>query len=391
MSTSPKAAQKNKFLLALAWIFAVLFVVSTIGVVLTFFPIGKLLSADFYQQALEDVHIYQRLPETIAKQLAINLTPNPQDSDSQISLLVLNEQEWESILIELIDPVWLQSQSEEVLEQFFDILLHAPDPVHTPVEISVAEVKMSLTGPDGIQAFNQVLDAQPPCSINQLMGLVQIGLGMENTTGSILCRPPDYILSELSPLVQSFLSSAVSQLPDQVQFYLPLAIIDSQIAGTASNTNLGEIPESIRILRQANSAISWSPLLPMIMMLLVTVFAVRSLRDFMLWWGGTLLAAGLISLVLAVIMVPTANWALDSFIPLDLSSYLSMPELLVQIGFADLSSELVNGLVMSMVIPAGVITTIGLALLLGVFLLSRSPGSTSAQHIHPTTPTETYR
>jgi hypothetical protein len=361
---------------------ALLFILSAIGVVFTYFPIGRMLDAEFYQQALEDVRIYQRLPETIARQLAVNLSSAPGESDSRIPLVVLNEQEWETILIDLIDPIWLQSQSEHIIDQIFEILLVSPDPVNTPLEISVTEVKKSLAGPDGVQAFNQIIEAQPPCSLDQLVGLVQTGLGMENSISSVLCRPPDFIIAELNPFVESFLITTVGQLPDQVEFYLPFSTLESYTESIAQEPNLGDIPEPVRILRQTNSLISLSPLLPVIFLLLLTLVVVRSLRDLMVWWGASLLTAGIISLILAFVMVPAAKWAIEAYMPLDLRSLISMPEFLVQVGFTDLYAELGKQLLMSIIIPAGTLSAIGFALLLGAYLLSRNTPKRKHQPIN---------
>ena len=370
MSTSQVNTKRNSLSTILAWILALLFIASAIGVVFTYFPIGRLLDAEFYQQALEDVHIYQRLPETIAKQLAANLTPTPGETDSGIPIMVLSEQEWETILLDLIDPIWLQSQSDHILDQVFEILLVSPDPVNTPIEISVTEVKSSLAGPDGVHALNQIIEAQPPCSLDQLVGLVQTGLGMENSISSLLCRPPDFIIAELNPFVESFLITIVGQLPDQVEFYLPFSTLESYTESIAQEPNLGDIPEPVRILRQTNSLISLSPLLPVIFLLLLTLVVVRSLRDFMIWWGASLLTAGIISLILAFVIVPAAKWAIEAYLPLDLGSLISMPEFLVQVGFTDLYAELGKQLLMSIIIPAGTLSAIGFALLLGAYLLS---------------------
>jgi len=56
---------------------------------------------------------------------------------------------------------------------------------------------------------------------------------------------------------------------------------------------------------------------------------------------------------------------------MDLVSLIDMPELLVSIGITDLYDQLVNQLQLSIIIPAVIMTVIGFALLLGLFLLSR--------------------
>jgi hypothetical protein len=355
----------------LAWIFAILFVISAIGVIFSFFPIGNLLNPEFYQQAMVEVNIYQRLPDAIANQLAVNLNPAAGDSDAGISLVVLNDQEWEAILIDLIDPDWLQTQSEGVIDQVFELLLVSEDPLNTPIEFSVSDIKESIAGPEGVQAINQIINAQPPCSLDQLVGLVQVGLGMENTVGSILCRPPDFILAEINPLVESFLMASMEQVPETIQFQIPFAHIESQSNEISQVEDQGFIPESLQRLRQVNTLRSWSPLLPIFFLLLMSLVAVRSLRDFMAWWGGTLFTAGALSLIFSSILVPALTWAIKTYLPMDLVGAVNLPEILVNIGLTDLYSALVNQLQMSIIIPAGMMAGFGFALLLGLLLLSR--------------------
>jgi hypothetical protein len=371
LSLSQTSIKRSVSRTILTWIFAILFVISAVGLIFSFFPIGKLLNPEFYQQAMADVNIYQRLPDAIANQLAVNLTPAAGDSDSGISLVVLNDQEWEAILIDLIDPDWLQSQTEGVIDQVFELLLVSNDPLNTPIEFSVSEIKESIAGPEGVQAINQIIEAQPPCSLDQLVGLVQVGLGMENTIGSILCRPPDFILAEINPLVESFLMATMDQIPETIEFHIPLSQLENQSPEISQVEDQGYIPESLQRLRQVNTLRSWSPLLPIISLLLMTLVAVRSLRDFMAWWGGTLFTAGSISLIFSAILVPAFTWAIETYLPMDLINSYNMPEILVNIGFTDLYFELVNQLQMSIIIPAGIMTAIGFALLLGLLLLSR--------------------
>jgi hypothetical protein len=287
----------------------------------------------------------------------------------------MSEGEWEAILVDLTDPAWLESQSDHIIDQFFEILLVSPDPVNTPIDIDVSQVKKNFAGPGGVQAINQIIEAQPPCSVDQLLGLVQVGLGMENNLQSILCRPPEFILSEINPYIESFLVTAVANIPDEVQIYIPFSQPDN-LSGEDSNFALpGEIPDSVQTLRQANLLAAWSPLLPLIFLLLITLVVVRSLREFMTWWGGVLFSAGMISLVIAATLVPALNWGIANYSPVEIASLINMPDFLISLGITDLFSELVNQLRLSIVIPAGLMAAIGFALLLGVILLSRiSPG-----------------
>jgi hypothetical protein len=360
--------KRSTYQTVFAWIFAVLFTISAVGVIFTYFPIKKLLSPDFYQQALTQVNIYQRLPEALAAEIAGELNPDPGSSNSGLSFVVLSAQEWENILIDLIDPQWLQSQTDLVFDQVFDLLLISPDPINTPIEIEISDLKQKVSGPDGIQAINQIIEAQPPCSLDQLISLVQIGIGMEHSQGSILCRPPDYILSEINPLVESFLTQSVSQLPDYMQFYIPFPVPENDISGSLST---GSIPEYLQQLRRVNSVTSWSPLLPLTFLILMTLVVVRTARDFMAWWGATLFTAGLTSLIFSAFFIPLISWIFSTYSPLGFTNAINIPEFLVNMGIPDLYTQLVDQLRYSIILPAGILTGTGFALLVGFYFLPR--------------------
>ena len=366
----------------MAWIFAILFSISSFVVTYTYFPIGKLLDPSFYQQSLQQVGIYERLPASVASQLAERISPTSDSSDGGLSLMILSEAEWESILVDLIDPDWISSQSDQFIEQVFDILLISEDPLNTPVEISVSEIKENVAGQAGVQAISQIIAAQPPCSLDQLLGLVQAGLGMESALGSLLCRPPEFILSEINPLVESILSTAVDQVPDQISFYIPFPQTGQQEGGLQGSQSGITLPESLRILRQVNTINRLSPLLPLLLLGLLTLFAVRSIKDLTGWWGGSFLAAGSISLVSVLFFRPSANWVLSSYMPLGLIQNINLPDFLVQIGITDLYQEITNQLLLSIILPASIMTAVGIILLVAYYLLSRNSAKQIPQPSH---------
>ena len=371
MKPTKTSSNRSVYKTIAAWIFAFIFVLSMTGVIYTYFPIGSLLNPEFYQQAMLDVNIYQRLPETLANRLAADLTTKAGDSDSGIPLLILTNQEWESILGDLIDPKWLQSQSEQVIDQIFYVLLESPDPVNTPVELSVLEIKESIAGPAGTQAINKIIEAQPPCNLDQLVSLVQVGLGMESAVESILCRPPDFILSEINPVVESILTVTVAQIPDTLLFYIPFSQLEDQPNVTERAVETEYIPEVLQKIRQVNTARAWFPMLPLVSLALMTLAAVRSLKEFMAWWGGVFFSAGLLSLILIGLSVPIIDLVLTSYLPLDLLNTIKIPGILVSLGITDLSEALVNQLQISIIIPSVVLAVVGFALLLGLYFVTR--------------------
>jgi hypothetical protein len=147
-------------------------------------------------------------------------------------------------------------------------------------------------------------------------------------------------------------------------------MLQGSTSGNPQELDPGELPEFIEALRFTNTLIAWSPLVPIVFLLLVTAFAVRSLNDFLRWWGGTFLATGGISLIILLILFLTMDLSLGRFLPIPLSVY-KLPPLLVQLGLLELSQELVNGIVISILVPAAIFTILGILLLLGTYLLPK--------------------
>ena len=348
MDIRSKSSDKRILAKLLAGFFASLFIFSTVLVLLTFFPARQLLNPDFYKQTLADQGIYDKLPEYLAEQLAAEISPgicfetpelprckteegSSSKNDLPIYLLILDQEEWESILTTIIEPAWLQTQTENIIDQFFDVLLTSEDPVNTPNLISLVELKSRLAGPEGTQALLLILNAQPSCTVEQLLGLLQLGLGLPTNLETLLCRPPEYVLSELTPVIEIFLSGAVDLVPDQLSLSLPESVIASPQSGNFQ-VSRAPIPKPIQVLRATRSVISISPLLPLLLISLVTIIVVRSVRDLLLWWGISFLAAGMITLFMALILLPAMNWTVAQLLPDQVETWLGIMNLLDELG-----------------------------------------------------------
>jgi hypothetical protein len=396
-----KSTNHSCFAIFLAGTFAALFIFSTVAVLLLYFPTKQLLNPDFYKQSLVNHQIYHRLPEYVAQSLATGTMQdqcsqdpdlpnclNQEDSTKEnspterppIYFLILNQQEWEAVLNDLIDPTWLQTQTESVIDQVFQILFNSSDPLNTPIDISLVDIKSHLAGEEGTQAFLNILDAQPDCSFDQVLGLLQLGLGLPSTIDSILCRPPDYVISELTPIIQSFLINAVNLIPDQIHINLFDNFFEASSIESYPSLGTTSVPEQIQTLRTTRKAISMSPMVPLLFIFLVTLIVVRSLRDFLLWWGISFLSAGLITLVLAISVLPLRNLVFIRIFPYDRNAFLSLSAFLINLGFEDIIREMTSELIMSIVIPAGLISLIGFLLLLGLVFLKNNRSDRSGSN-----------
>jgi hypothetical protein len=98
-----------------------------------------------------------------------------------------------------------------------------------------------------------------------------------------------------------------------------------------------------------------------VLLLLVTLFGVRSLRGWLRWWGILFLLVGLAGLGLAMAALPAMDWAIATYVVDRLPPAMSSN--LAQAGL-DLGRYIMRTLVTWVGGEAGVIALAGLVLLL---------------------------
>jgi hypothetical protein len=137
--------------------------------------------------------------------------------------------------------------------------------------------------------------------------------------------------------------AAIQSLPDQI----PLS------------SSFGNV---LNILRITRAVMSWSLLLPLVFLGLTTVFAVRSWRSLLRWWGIPLLVSGVIALVISFTATPILYELLKGFIFPNLPANL-VPDAIKLIS--DIFSSVVNGLLKPIQTQSLVISLIGLVMVVG--------------------------
>ncbi len=224
--------------------------------------------------------------------------------------------DWQALLTSFLPPATLKAMTESTLDQVFAYLNGEAKSIYIPLDA----VKQSLLSPSGAAVFLQVLNTQQPCNeqdLSQFLTGTSIG-------GLVFCRPPEVILPLVKVVLPELLKAVVPQIPDKVFIILPHA------AGTPvpGSGTFGTDP--IFTLRTVRLFMRFSLLIPLTFLLLVTLFAVRSIKSWMQWWGIPFLAAGIISVGLGVAIVPAFNttwtWFIASRIP------IFIPAILPEVG-----------------------------------------------------------
>lgn len=253
----------------------------------------------------------------------------------------------------------MQAQAESVIDQAF-AFIDSNDPA-PPITISLAALREHLAGGAAVEAFLHVVRGRPPCTDEQLAVLASRPLQDLPT-----CRPPEAMLTSMAQEGAQVLIEAIGKIPDEVN-------LSEIFQGEGESTEappaegggpLGDNPREA--LRRIRWGLNLSPLLPAALLLLVTLFGVRSRKGLLRWRGIPFLLVGLAGIGLAVAALPAMDWAIATYVVGKLPPTMS-PNL-TQAGL-DAGRYIMRTLVTWIGAEAGVIALAGLALLLGLFFV----------------------
>jgi len=276
----------GKFFAALC---AVLFVISSVIVLLLFNIERKAFNSATYKQAFEDQGLYQRIPAMLATVLSTSIAENP---NAMPLFKSLTAADWQTSITTLLPPEELKALADSTLDATFDYLNGKTD----SAVISLSPIKVHLAGDSGLQVVRQFLSLQPACTPDQLSQMALGLLGGQVT----LCNPPEEAIGLMAPFIQAQLQAMTSLIPDQVAF----------VPGTLSHT-----PNDPRLkLNAVRSAIKLTPFIPALFLFGIAVFAVRTLREWLIWWGWPFLITGVISVFIALVGSPLIGGILQLLI-----------------------------------------------------------------------------
>ena len=358
----------------IAGIFAILFIITAVVTLLLYNLDATLLTAEAYKRAFIEEDIYVRLPGFVGQQIQYGMEYNPcaespdqcegdsatEDSDAgpPVYFRILSEDDWEYLIVTILDPEWIQITVESVLDQVFENLGSNDPP--KPISISLVSLKTKLKGPIGYQTAMDLLEKQPDCTLEQVLELTSAQLLGGEIDDFLLCKPPEILDTIVDPLIREATRTASSAIPDEITFDLPF--LGEIYTEDPEDSSVNPIHEAFALRR----FLPFTPLIPITFLLLMTLFAVRSLRDWFLWWGVPVLLVGLISLIYSMLSVPIVAWIVPRLIR-EVTPAVVTPELFsvaIDIGTAILRQ--VTG---KIVIQAGVLSAIGLGFIISAYFV----------------------
>lgn len=270
-----------------AWFCAVMLVISGVAALLLFNIERRAFSAEAFQQAFERQNLYARMPAIMAGALQTSIA---QDANADPFLRTLPPLELEAAITGILPPEDLKALSDDTLDSVFGYLNNQSD----SVSVSLLPVKSRLAGPAGVDLVNRILNAQPDCTLDQLL---QMGMGF--FSGDIaLCKPPAEMMGLITPMLTSQMQFMAAAIPDRV------------VLVSARDTT---VDPRIR-LNGARLFMKWSPVLPIVFLVALTALAVRSLADWLKWWGYPFLVIGAVSATAALLGSPVLGIAIRAAI-----------------------------------------------------------------------------
>ena len=169
-----------------------------------------------------------------------------------------------------------------------------------------------------------------------------------------LCNPPEEAMGLMAPFIQAQLQAMTTLIPDQVAF----------IPNTLSNT-----PNDPRLkLNMVRSAIKLTPFIPVLLLFGVTLFAVRTLRDWLLWWGWPFILTGVTGALVALIGSPLIGWILRLLIQSQGSIFIP-PVLAASIG--ETTSAVTRQMLAPVPIEGFILALLGLGMVAASMFISR--------------------
>jgi len=327
----------------LAAICAALFVLLGVPVLLMFNIEQKAFSSETYKQAFENQRLYERMPALVAATLSASLSQN---GTMPPFLKELTAEEWQGTISSLLPPEELRAMTDQTLDSTFDYLNFKSN----SVVISLLPIKARLAGEGGVNVVRNFLNTQPDCTLDQL---TQMGLGL--LSGNIaLCNPPDEAIGFFAPFIQSQLQTITTTFPDQI------ALVPGEESGTPNDPRLR--------LQWVRSGIAISPFFLLLLLLAIAVFAVRSIRDLLVWWGWPLLITGGLAALIALVGSPLIGGILQLIIQIYGAAFL--PPLLAS-TIAETASAVASQILVPVIAQGFVLAMIGLVMVIIGTLLPR--------------------
>ena len=329
---------------SLALFCAVLFVITAVAALFFFNFDRRAFTAETYQKAFARDDFYNKIPGLMADAMA---SSTADQSQFPVVMRGMGRDAWEAFFRSLLPPDTLKAMGDDVLSSTFAYLNMKTD----SAQLNLAPLKASMASDTGVQAVLSLLGTLPECSFDQI---AQMTFNLLSGGQIEFCNPPAELYPALTPIIQGQLQFTAAAIPDQV------TIISAPLQNDPRQRLL-----DIRFFMRL------SPILPLGFLLGLTLFAVRSLKSWLTWWGNPFFITGSLAFAMSLVGAPVFSVVLQRMLVNRMSIYL--PTILLDYG-SDLASAMLKALLNPIIWQGLLLTILGLGMAVaGYFVKEQKP------------------
>ena len=327
----------------LAWVCAFFFVLSSVVVIILFNIERKSFTAETYKQAFREQGVYESAPSIFAD---VIISSNEDLNGISPITSLLSRDNLIFVISSILPPGEMEQLLNAVFESFFAYLNGETDSISIPL----MSFKQYAASGAAAQALTEIIRVQPECTADQLW---QMGLNLLSPKPTlILCSPPDHLMNLVLPFFQTQLVTITSTLPDEL-----IIVGDSQPGLLEFRTRLNK----------ARTIMKVTPLIPLFLLLGIVILKVRSLDEWLTWWGIPFIVTGVISVFFALIGEPVVRYFLLTVL---LQGNVDMPGIFLNMMSSVTGS--IAGLILRPVAIQGIVLAlVGAGMLIGAKYLHR--------------------
>lgn len=289
----------------IAFFFFVIFLIILPAMVWTFNIQHAIFEPETYEQILGKRAFYNRvLPSMVAGMTEVGEDPEhplpAHEVDLPLSPQVfenLTTDDWETLTELLLPAPWIKGELERNVDALFD-WFDGPD-IKPDIRFDLGEVKQRFGGEEGQESLELVVASWPACSESEsqlVEDYLDDKIGVEDFPA---CQPKGDLMNRLMDDLSGSMVTTAKEWPD---FAPDRQAEDSPFATAERDQWLG-LKFVLRVARRVSYLLF---LFPLVLLLLIEIFAVRSFKSLFKWYGWALLLGGLATLFPLLDMLPLA-------------------------------------------------------------------------------------
>ncbi|MBI5960059.1 MAG: hypothetical protein HY866_15065 [Chloroflexi bacterium] len=262
------------------------------------------LAGDTYERMFADEDFYAELAPRVLPALLEGLDSG-EEAANEISMLQvidhLSEKEWETISLGLVPPGWVEQEIDRNLNSFMGWLDGEQD---LELVFQTEVLRRRLSGPPGENAMQMIAAALPDCTAEEEQ---QFAAYVDDQADSTFpyCRPQNSdLVNELGSLLTQLRQDTTEQLPETFDVLEEMREAAQAEAMTEqqrehaekafSDAELNRFRSGIRLYKRL---LPLTLMIPLVLLSLIVIVAVRSSKSFFRWMGPMLITGSLFTLV----------------------------------------------------------------------------------------------